>query len=185
MHPVNRHSARLSLRELTTDDVDAVLSVYGNPAVTEHMSFTPRTREEVAGIVTRSIASATGLPRSEYALGVIDSGNDKLIGLARLALDPHQQRAATIGFALRPEAWGVGYGRETVKLLLALAFMDLDLHRVWAARSPSNHASAKTLLAAGMTEEGRIRGHVHVRGAWRDSITYGILREEWPADGSP
>ncbi|MEV7421642.1 MULTISPECIES: GNAT family protein [unclassified Streptomyces] len=34
-----------------------------------------------------------------------------------------------------------------------------------------------------MTEEGRIRGHVHVRGAWRDSITYGILREEWAAEG--
>ncbi|MEE1800548.1 GNAT family protein [Streptomyces sp. JV176] len=180
MYPVDRHSARLSLRELTVDDVDGVLAIYGNPEATEHLSFTPRSREEVGGIVTRSITSATASPRSEYALGVVGHDSGGLIGFARLAMDPHQQRAATIGFALRPDAWGVGYGRETVKLLLALAFMDLDLHRVWAARSPLNDASAKTLLAAGMTEEGRIRGHVHVRGAWRDSITYGILREEWP-----
>ncbi|MFI6703844.1 GNAT family N-acetyltransferase [Streptomyces sp. NPDC050509] len=180
MYPVDRHSARLSLRELTADDVNGVLAIYGSPEATEHLSFTPRSLEEVGGIVTRSITSATASPRSEYALGVVDHDSGSLIGFARLAMDPHQQRAATIGFALRPDAWGVGYGRETVKLLLALAFMDLDLHRVWAARSPLNDASAKTLLAAGMTEEGRIRGHVHVRGAWRDSITYGILREEWP-----
>ena len=56
---------------------------------------------------------------------------------------------------------------------------DLDRHRVWAAGSPRNTASERTLLPAGMTEEGRIRGHVLAREAWRDSITYGILREEW------
>ncbi|MFJ1643946.1 GNAT family N-acetyltransferase [Streptomyces sp. NPDC088258] len=183
MHPVNRHGARLSLRELTTDDVDAVLSIYGSPEATEHLSFTPRSRDDVDGIVARSMASATASPRDEYALALTRKDSDALIGFAHLALDPHQQRAATIGGAPRADSWGLGYGRETVRLLLALAFADLDLHRVWAAQSPLNDAAAKTLSAAGMTEEGRIRGHVHVRGAWRDSITYGILREEWAADG--
>ncbi|MFE0631238.1 GNAT family N-acetyltransferase [Streptomyces sp. NPDC058864] len=184
MNPVTRHDARLSLRELTLDDVDAVHAIYGSPEATEHLSFPPRSREEVGGVVARGIAAAAATPRDEFAVAVVERESGQLIGYARLALDPHQQRAATIGFALRPDAWGVGYGRETVHLLLALAFEGLDLHRVWAARSPHNTASEKTLLAAGMTEEGRIRGHVLVRGAWRDSITYGILREEWqPAAG--
>ncbi len=52
---------------------------------------------------------------------------------------------------------------------------------MWAARAPRNEASAKTLLAVGMVEEGRIRGHVYVREAWRDSITYAILQDEWQA----
>ncbi|MBL1095296.1 GNAT family N-acetyltransferase [Streptomyces coffeae] len=179
MFPVLRDDARLSLREFTGDDVNAVLAIYGSPKATEHLSFTPRSRDEVGGIVARSVASASATPRQEYALAVVRRDAAELIGFARLALDPHQQRAATIGFALRPDTWGLGYGRETVRLLLALAFTDLDLHRVWAARAPLNIASEKTLLAAGMTEEGRIRGHVHVRGAWRDSIVYGVLREEW------
>lgn len=179
MQPVILHDARLSLRELVIDDVEAVFGVYGSPEATEHLSFPPRSREEVGGIVARSIASATATPREEYALAVVERDGGELVGFARLALDPHQPRAATIGFALRPDAWGVGYGQETVRLLLSLAFAELDLHRVWAARAPRNAASEKTLLAAGMTEEGRIRGHVHVRGAWRDSIVYGILREEW------
>lgn len=184
MYPVTRRGPRLSLRELTVDDVNAVHAIYGSAEVTEHLSFTPRSRQEVGGIVARSIASATASPREEYALAVVENDGGEPIGFARLATDPHQQCAATMGFALRADAWGVGYGRETVGLLLDLAFTDLDLHRIWAARSPLNAASEKTLLAVGMTEEGRIRGHVHVGGAWRDSIVYGILREEWPGDGA-
>jgi ribosomal-protein-alanine N-acetyltransferase len=179
MHPVIRNEARLALRELTTDDVDGVLAIYGSTQATEHLSFTPRSSEEVGSIVARSMVSATATPREEYALAVVERDGGELVGFTRLALDPHQQRAATIGGALRSDAWGVGYGRETLQLLLSLAFADLDLHRVWAARSPLNVAAEKTLLAGGFTEEGRIRGHVYVRGAWRDSIVYGILREEW------
>ncbi|MFI8372426.1 GNAT family N-acetyltransferase [Streptomyces sp. NPDC085466] len=176
---MTRDGPRLFLRELEPGDVPAVHAVYGSEAVTEHLSFTPRSVEEVRGIVARAREAARAVPREEYALGVVERGTGGLVGFARLALDPHQQRAATVGFALRRESWGVGYGRETVGLLLDLAFGELDLHRVWAARAPLNTASARTLLAAGFTEEGRIRGHVYVRGSWRDSVTYGILREEW------
>ncbi|MCD0485217.1 GNAT family N-acetyltransferase [Streptacidiphilus sp. ASG 303] len=181
MYPITRRSPRLLLRELTVDDVNPVHAIYGSPEATAHLSFEPRSRDQVSAIVARSVESAGADPRTEYALAVTRHDSGQLIGFARLALDPHQQQAATIGFALRPDVWGIGYGRETVGLLLALAFEDLGLHRVWAARAPLNEASAKTLLAAGMTEEGRIRGHVFVRGSWRDSITYGVLREEWQA----
>jgi RimJ/RimL family protein N-acetyltransferase len=33
----------------------------------------------------------------------------------------------------------------------------------------------------GMVEEGRIRGHLLVRGAWRDSVVHSILEDEWTA----
>ncbi|MFE4664620.1 GNAT family N-acetyltransferase [Streptomyces sp. NPDC056716] len=179
MYPVSRTSERLALRELRADDTDDVLAIYANPQATEHLSFTPRTRQQVTAIVTGSITSATAEPRTEYALAVTSRENDRLIGYTRLAHDPHQQRAATIGFALNPSAWGTGYGTETVRLLLALAFEDLGLHRVWGARSPLNHTSARTLNSAGMLEEGRIREHIHKDGAWRDSVVHAILDREW------
>lgn len=81
-------------------------------------------------------------------------------------------------------AWGVGYGTETVRALLGLGFEELGLHRVWAARSPLNTVSKSVLDRAGMTEEGRIRHHVHVRGAWRDSLVHSIIEDEWTAQGS-
>lgn len=181
MHPVERSSARLELRELAPDDVDAVFAVYGSAEATEHLSFEPRSRDQVEQIVTRSIAAATATPRTEYALAVIERETGELIGFGRLAVDPHQQRGATMGFALRPVSWGVGYGLETVKLLLAVAFDDLDLHRVWGARSPLNTASARTMEAAGMVEEGTIREHVFKAGKWRDSVVHAILDREWNA----
>ncbi|WP_405878578.1 GNAT family N-acetyltransferase [Streptomyces sp. NBC_01136] len=179
MYPVKRSSQRLDLRELVIEDVDAVFAVYGNQEATEHLSFEPRTRDEVGHIVARSIASATVSPRTEYALAVIERDASHLIGFGRLATDPHQQRAATMGFALRPDAWGVGYGVETVRLLLGLGFEDLELHRIWGARSPSNEASAKTMAAAGMVEEGVIREHIYKAGKWRDSVVHATLDHEW------
>ncbi|GAA0439154.1 GNAT family protein [Streptomyces luteireticuli] len=179
MYPVSRRAHRLELRELTLADADAVHAIYGSPEATEHLSFTPRSRDDVGQIVARSITTATSTPRTEYALAVIERDTAALIGYGRLATDPHQQQAATFGFALRPDAWGVGYGLETVHLLLGLGFEELALHRIWGARSPLNQASAHTMLKAGMTEEGRIREHVRKDGQWRDSIVHAILAHEW------
>jgi RimJ/RimL family protein N-acetyltransferase len=179
MNPVTRQSPRLALRELALEDIEAVLAVFGSPEATEHLSFEPRSLDQVSEIVARSMAWATDTPRTEYALAIVERGSDGLIGFGRLATDPHQQRAATMGFALRPASWGNGYGVEAVRLLLGLGLEDLGLHRVWGARSPLNSASAKTMTAAGMTEEGRIREHIRKGGKWRDSIVHAILDHEW------
>ncbi|MFF3257807.1 GNAT family N-acetyltransferase [Streptomyces sp. NPDC002932] len=179
MHPIARSSAYLGLRGITLTDVDAMLAIYGSSAATEHMSFEPRTRDQVEQIVTRGVAAAAVTPRTEYALAVVEQETAELIGFGRLALDPHQQRGATIGFALRPDTWGKGYGVQTVHLLLGFGFNELNLHRIWGARSPLNLASAKTMLAAGMVEEGTIREHVLKAGEWRDSVVHAILDREF------
>ncbi|WP_019549811.1 MULTISPECIES: GNAT family N-acetyltransferase [Streptomycetaceae] len=181
MYPVNRSSSRLKLRELAHDDVDAVLAIYGSPAATEHLSFEPRSREQVEQIVSRSVASAAESPRTEYALAVVQRDTNDLIGFGRIATDPHQPRGATFGFALRPDTWGAGLGLESVQLLLGVGFEELELHRIWGARSPHNKASAKTLTAAGMVEEGTIREHILKAGQWRDSVVHAMLAREWIA----
>ncbi|OKJ66504.1 GNAT family N-acetyltransferase [Streptomyces sp. CB02460] len=179
MYPISRTSARLGLRELAYEDVGAMLAIYGSAAATEHMSFAPRTRDQVEQIVSGFVASATQTPRNLYGLGVVRQDSGEVIGFGRLATDPHQQRGATMGFALRPDTWGAGLGLETVQLLLGLGFEELEFHRIWGARSPRNAASAKTLTAAGMVEEGVIREHILKAGQWRDSIVHAILDHEW------
>ncbi|MFD9541943.1 GNAT family N-acetyltransferase [Streptomyces sp. NPDC060022] len=182
MYPISRAGERLHLRELHPDDAEAMYAIYGDARATEHMSFEPRSREEVRAIVTRSIASAASVPRQEFLLAVTEQGPEgPLIGFGRLALDPHQPQAATFGFALRPDVWGRGYGTETVRLLLSCAFPDLSLHRVWGARSRLNEASARTMARAGLSEEGYIREHIHRSGQWRDPVTHSILDHEWKA----
>lgn len=178
MNPISIDGPRLSLRELREDDTDALLAVYGNERATEHLSFEPRTREQVGVIVADTIRQASLEPRTVYGLAITPAGNPGLIGYGRLAVEPH--RAGQIGFALGPEYWGTGLGVETVRLLLDLGFRQLGLHRIWGARSPKNLASATVMLKNGMVEEGRIRDHVHTHGAWRDSVAHSILESEWP-----
>ena len=177
--PIRVDGQRLCLREFAPGDVDGLLRIYGDPVATRHLSFEPRTREQVSGIVADAIEQAAATPRTVYALVVTRRDSSELIGMARLATGEH--RSGQIGFALRPDQWGHGLGTETVRLLLALAFDKIGLHRVWGARSPLNDASARTMATAGMIPEGRIRDHVHVRGAWRDSLTHSILEHEWRA----
>lgn len=179
MYPVRVESERLRLRELNGADVDAVLRIYGDPVATRHLSFEPRSRTQVESIVRRAEQAARIDPRVEYDLAVVRHVHEDLIGYARLAVEPHG--AGQIGFALRPNQWGLGLGQEAVHLLMALGFDHLGLHRIWGARSPANTASKRVMSRLGMIEEGRIRDHVHVHGAWRDSIVHAILEDEWRA----
>jgi ribosomal-protein-alanine N-acetyltransferase len=170
---------RVRLREFVSADVDALHLVYGDVDATRFLSFEPRSRADVELIVKRILADARAVPRREYALAVEATADRAMIGMARLAVGDY--RSAQVGFALRPDHWGQGLGTEAVRALLELAFGRLGLHRVWGARSPANEASARLMAGLGMAEEGRIRHHVFVRGAWRDSVVHSILEDEWGA----
>jgi RimJ/RimL family protein N-acetyltransferase len=187
MYPVTIHGERLNLREFTEDDIDAVLEIYGDPVVTKHLSFEPRNRDQVAATIAAVTKAARDEPRTEYSLAATltsrEAGVGQVIGFARLAIDNQHpgQSSAQLGFALRKDAWGQGLGEETVRLLLRLGFDQLELHRLWGARSPANVVSDKLMRKLGMVEEGRIRHHLRIRGQWRDSIVHSILEDEWRA----
>jgi ribosomal-protein-alanine N-acetyltransferase len=176
MYPVRLVADTLLLREFTLGDAVPLFKVYGDPDATRHLSFEPRTAKQAAQIVQSAIGSATADPRREYMLVVADAQTDELVGSGRLALGEYE--SGQIGFALRPDQWGSGKGIETVRLLQRLGFDELGLHRIWGARSPVNQASARTMTAAGMIEEGTMRGHLFTRGAWRDSVVHSILSDE-------
>jgi RimJ/RimL family protein N-acetyltransferase len=181
MYPISITGDGVGLREFAADDVDAVLAVYGDPVVVEHLSFEPRNREQVAATLASVIEAAKEEPRREYSLAVVAA--DEVIGFARLAVDAQHpgQSSGQIGFALRADRWGHGLGSEAVRLLLRLGFEVLGLHRLWGARSPDNAVSARVMSKLGMEEEGRIRGHLKVRGSWRDSVVHSILEDDWRA----
>ncbi|WP_433519995.1 GNAT family N-acetyltransferase [Nonomuraea sp. CA-143628] len=180
IHPVTITSARLSLREFTSADVDALLAIYGDPQVAEYMSFEPRTREQVENTIAVVEVAARAEPRLDYSLAAV-LPDDELVAFARIAIDVGHplQSSAQIGFAVRADRWGQGLGAEVVRLLLRLGFDDLGVYRVWGARSPLNEVSARVMSKLGMVEEGVIRGHLNLADGWRDSVVHSILAPEW------
>lgn len=75
---------------------------------------------------------------------------------------------------LAPGCWGRGYAIEIAQALVKFA-QALGLHRVEATCHPDNAASARVLTKAGLTLEGRLRDHLLVRGAWRDSLLFAVI----------
>lgn len=190
LYPVTLIGPRLVLREFNQADVTALHSIYGDPATTEHLSFEPRTPDQVAAILDRIGASAAAIPRADYSLAVcLGDAEGELIGMGRLALGKPGARgpsagldpkAASAGFGLAIGAghWHHGYGREALDLLIEYAFGTLGVEEVWGARGPSNKASKRLMERRGFTEGITIKDHITKNGVPRDSIVHVLKKAE-------
>jgi RimJ/RimL family protein N-acetyltransferase len=85
-----------------------------------------------------------------------------------------------IGIALLPQARGHGYGTLAQRLLAHYLFAHTAVHRIWAITEAGNIAEQKALEKAGFTREGIQRGIGWRDGAYRDGVTYSLLRTDPP-----
>lgn len=177
MYPVQLTGRSVTLREFTAEDVDQVLALVGDDRVTEWLSFDSRSRNEAASMVAGVIERAQAQPRTEYYLAVTVASGTEVIGFVRLGLGG--VRAGKLGYATRPDHWGHGYATDAARTMLDFGFGQLSLHRISAAIGPDNAASIAVAKHLGFQYEGQIRDHVYTNGAWRDSVLYSILANEW------
>ena len=84
-----------------------------------------------------------------------------------------------IGYAILASERGKGYCSEAVKIMVDYLFLSKDMVRIQAHIDARNVASEKVLQKAGFKNEGTFRKEYFVRGEWRDSCTFSVLREEW------
>ncbi len=85
-----------------------------------------------------------------------------------------------MGIALLPEARGHGYGTQAHRLLVRYLFAHTTVHRIEAETEVDNIAEQRALEKAGFTREGVMRGIGWREGAWRDGVTYSIIRTDPP-----
>jgi RimJ/RimL family protein N-acetyltransferase len=85
-----------------------------------------------------------------------------------------------MGIAMVPEARGHGYGTEAHRLLSRYLFAHTTMHRIEAVTEVDNVAECRALERAGFSREGVLRGYGWRDGAWRDGVTYSILRTDTP-----
>jgi RimJ/RimL family protein N-acetyltransferase len=108
-----------------------------------------------------------------------DPATDRAMGSIGLHDWDRVARHAELGLGiLRPDDRGRGVGGEAVRLVLRHGFEAMGLRRVWLHVVEDNPAR-RLYARLGFREEGRLRRHLYKRGAWRDSVVMGLLREEW------
>ena len=83
-----------------------------------------------------------------------------------------------VGIALAPEARGRGYGTCAHRLVARYLFAHTQAHRLEASTEVGNIAEQRALEKAGFTREGIMRGCGWRDGAWRDGVTYSLLRTD-------
>jgi [ribosomal protein S5]-alanine N-acetyltransferase len=83
-----------------------------------------------------------------------------------------------IGIVLFPEHRGQGIGTEAQRLLVEYLFGSTTAHRLQAGTEVDNITEQRALERVGFRREGVARGLYFRAGQWRDSVLYGLLRDD-------
>lgn len=169
---------RLLLRPFTLADAPEVQRLAGDPAVADTTLNLPH--PYLDGMAERWIAThqpqfAAGVS-AVFAVTLRAAG--ALVGTIGLGIERRYDRAE-LGYWVGLPYWGQGYCTEAGRRLLAFAFTDLTLNRVFATHFLRNPSSGRVMQKLGMTREGLCRQHVKKGDRYEDSVLYGILRDEW------
>ena len=83
-----------------------------------------------------------------------------------------------IGIALFPEYRGRGIGTVAQRRLVDYLFSTTTAYRIQAGTEVDNVAEQRALERAGFRREGVLRGLYFRAGSWRNSVMYGLLRDD-------
>lgn len=93
--------------------------------------------------------------------------------------EPVKNRDGLLGISMFPKFWGKGYGTEATTFIVDHAFRGLGVQRVSLTVLEGNEAAIAVYKKIGFKEEGRKRRGNWIDGHWEDSLSMGVLDEEW------
>jgi len=86
--------------------------------------------------------------------------------------------SAHLGYWIDQRFAGRGVMPTAVALVTDHCFRGVGLHRVEVNIRPENAASRRVVEKLGFREEGLRHAFLHIAGAWRDHLSYALVREE-------
>jgi len=124
----------------------------------------------------------------DVALAIVTRTGDRCIGTAGLMQVNWRDRSAGFGISIGDKShWNRGIGTEVTRMVVAHAFEDMNLHRVWLDVYVYNARGIRAYEKAGFTREGVQREAHWSEGAYHDVVVMSILSHEWRAarDAAP
>ncbi|MDE2305462.1 MAG: GNAT family N-acetyltransferase [Gammaproteobacteria bacterium] len=173
-------TARLRLRDFTTEDLDAVLAYSSDPRVTRYLFFGPRDRQSSAEYLEAMIEAQRERPRVRFELAVEQADTADLIGACDLSMI--ERGVFDLGYMLGAAYWGRGYATEIARALAEAAFRDLGAERVISTVDVNNRGSIHVLEKIGMRWEAVFRKHRRAKNRWWDCHLYVLPREIWESE---
>jgi RimJ/RimL family protein N-acetyltransferase len=173
-------TARLLLRPLTIDDVDALLAYRSRPDVCRYVPFEPMTREAMIERLASHYANTELTDEGQsLTLGFEIARTGELIGDVVLFWHSRKHGGGEIGYVMHPDFRGHGYATEAAHALLRLGFDELGLHRIVARIDERNTPSAKVAHRLRMRQEARLVHNEFFKGEWSTELDFAMLADEW------
>ncbi len=153
-------SERLRFRRLRADDFSLVAPILQDAETMyawEHGFSYEEVVDWIADMLRRYHEDGCG-----YLAG-LDPETDELIALAGPLTErlDAETTAIGIGYIVRRDLWGQGYGVECARASLKFAFEKLDAPRALALIRPDNISSLHVAAACGMKPIGQLTKHYH------------------------
>jgi RimJ/RimL family protein N-acetyltransferase len=148
-------TGRLTLRKMTLDDTDDLLSVFSDPRVMQSFGGELFDRVQMERWVRRNLAH-----QEQYGFGlfsVILRAEQLLVGDCGLErMEVGGEPEVEIGYDIRSDYWGRGIATEAAAAVRDFAFGRLRLPRVVSLIRPDNVASRRVSEKIGMAKEKEI-----------------------------
>jgi len=111
---------------------------------------------------------------------VVEKKTGKAIGWASIRWWRLYSTTGDIGLVIADKEFrGKGLGTEATRLLVNLAFNQMNMHKVELFTRTDNKAALKAVKNCGFKLEGRFRETVYFNGEFRDGLAFGLLRSEY------
>ena len=173
-------SERLLLRNITTEDLDELLTMYSNDKMFTYRPGMARKNMEAIQKLFDTMQQEYET-RERLYLGICFSNNPKkLVGVAEIYDLDSRIEIANIGYSVDENYWGQGVATETVHIMIEYLFDVIEVNRIQAHAMPENVPSNRVLANNGMQKEGLLRQAVFWNGKGIVDVNqYAILKEDW------
>ena len=164
---------RLTLRGIGPDDAEAMFPVLSDVALMTWWSSAAH--REIAE--TRAYLTYTPDPDAMRSWAITLGDGQPAIGWVTVIR--RRPGVNEIGYILARDHWGCGIVREAMVRVLDLIFEEEGQRRVFADIDPDNVASRALVERLGFTQEGMLRAEWETHIGVRDTVIYGLLRDDW------
>lgn len=179
MSEVLIETERLVIRRVTEADHDDLVALDSDPLVMRFITGGP---PEFDAEMLRHWLGEYGRWPGYGTFAAVDRSTAGFLGWFHLRPEEHADQPE-LGYRLRRDAWGRGYGSEGSRGLVDLAFGELGAARVWASTMAINTASRRVMEKAGLRYVRTFHADWphKIPGDEHGDLEYAITRDEWLA----
>ena len=176
-HPPSLTTPRLALRPLALEDTEALFAVFSDAEAMRYWSTGPHDTPAVTqAMIRRALDARARHEGLEWA--ITRRGDDRAIGKIGHWRWQKEHSRSEIGFIMRRDLWRQGLASEALLAAAHFGFEVLQLHSIEAQLDSANEGSMRTLERVGFALEGRLRQSYFDGKGYRDTLVYGLLRED-------